>query len=87
MLESLIYDLQLFGDAYLELDALKMKQPTPMELIGRMEANWCQYGTFPLNDDSCSGNRRPKPPKMRMFRRLMEGTTIFSRQGSPCFQV
>ena len=47
----------------------KMKQPTPMELIGRMEANWCQYGTF-CKRWLLFRQSRPKPPKMAYVQKI-----------------
>lgn len=78
-LESLIYDLQLFGDAYLELDGSEDRATddggTKWTFGGELVSIW----TIPAETITLlPGNRRPQPPKMAYQQKIDGQTREFS---------
>lgn len=77
-LESLIYDLQLFGDAYLELDGSGDKSSANGQdwtFGGDLVAVW------PVPAEQMKllpGNQRPKPPKMAYVQSINKDVRKFS---------
>ena len=78
-LESLIYDLALFGDAYLELDGSEDKN------TGGKGVKWTYGGdlvsVWPIPSEQMTllaGNRRPAPPRMAYEQKLNGETRQFS---------
>ena len=79
-MESLIYDLCLFGDAYLELDGSEDTS------IGGKGTSWVFGGelvsVWPIPAEQMTllaGNRRPEPPKMAYMQKLYGETRKFSK--------
>jgi phage portal protein BeeE len=77
-LESLIYDLQLFGDAYLELDGSGDRSTNNGEdwtFGGDLVAVW----TVPAEQIKIiPANQRPEPPKMAYIQKIDKATRRFS---------
>jgi len=77
-LESLIYDLCLFGDAYLELDGSEDSTTdggSSWVFGGELVSVW------PIPSEQMTllaGNRRPKPPKMAYMQKLNGETRKFT---------
>lgn len=77
-LESLVYDLALFGDAYLELDGSNDKGSTNGEdwvFDGELVSVW------PVPAETIKllpGNMRPKPPKMAYIQTIQKNNRRFA---------
>lgn len=79
-LESVIYDLCLFGDAYMELDGSEDratdKDGTSWTYGGELTSVW------PIPSEQMTllaGNRRPEPPAMAYMQKLSGETRKFSK--------